>query len=246
MAQQGSGYWPATRHPWMSVLFVAPLLACYELGLLLLNHPHPEQLRNGADAWLRGLVGALGLRMPWLGPVVLASSLLAWGLWRYGDRPKNKLGIWIGMTLESAAFAGVLFAAGQAFWYALHLVGQPLGHSGPFLTLVAVEQMLGFLGAGLYEETLFRLVLYTALAQVFLWAEFSDRASVVLAALGSALVFAVAHHLGPQGEPFHGYHFCFRLFAGVFFAVLFQLRGFGIAVGAHTGYDLLVGIFLQT
>ena len=29
-----------------------------------------------------------------------------------------------------------------------------------------------------------------------------------------------------------------------YFALLYQLRGFGIAVGAHTGYDLLVGVLM--
>jgi hypothetical protein len=31
--------------------------------------------------------------------------------------------------------------------------------------------------------------------------------------------------------------------AGAFFALLFWYRGFGIAAGAHAGYDLLVGLF---
>jgi hypothetical protein len=34
----------------------------------------------------------------------------------------------------------------------------------------------------------------------------------------------------------------FRLAAGVFFAVVFLLRGFGIAAGTHALYDLLVGL----
>jgi hypothetical protein len=34
----------------------------------------------------------------------------------------------------------------------------------------------------------------------------------------------------------------FRLVAGLYFAALFQYRGFGIAVGAHACYNLMVGI----
>ena len=37
----------------------------------------------------------------------------------------------------------------------------------------------------------------------------------------------------------------FRAFAGFYFAGLYHLRGFGIAVGAHAGYDLLVGLIVQ-
>jgi membrane protease YdiL (CAAX protease family) len=60
----------------------------------------------------------------------------------------------------------------------------------------------------------------------------------------SALLFSTAHHIGPVGEPFHGYVFVFRTLAGVFFAVVYQYRGFGIAVGAHAFYDILVGVIL--
>jgi membrane protease YdiL (CAAX protease family) len=106
----------------------------------------------------------------------------------------------------------------------------------------AIEQMVGFIGAGIYEETLFRLLLYSALMWLFHWLDFPAIMSFLLAAMGSALLFSAAHHLGPHGEQFETYAFVFRTLAGVYFAVLFQMRGFGIAVGTHAGYDLLVGI----
>ena len=33
--------------------------------------------------------------------------------------------------------------------------------------------------------------------------------------------------------------------AGLYFALLFRLRGFGIAVGAHALYDVMVGVVLR-
>jgi hypothetical protein len=36
--------------------------------------------------------------------------------------------------------------------------------------------------------------------------------------------------------------FVFRTCAGLFFTFLFVARGFGVAVGAHAGYDVLVGV----
>ena len=38
----------------------------------------------------------------------------------------------------------------------------------------------------------------------------------------------------------------FRTLAGLYFAWLYCVRGFGIAVGAHAGYDVLVGLFVKT
>jgi len=53
-----------------------------------------------------------------------------------------------------------------------------------------------------------------------------------------------AHHLGPHGEPFNGAFFAFRTAAGLYFAGLYRVRGFGIAVGAHAFYDVLAGLLL--
>ena len=64
----------------------------------------------------------------------------------------------------------------------------------------------------------------------------------LLLATGVAAANPAAHHVGPYGEPFEGYNFLFRTVAGVYFALLFQLRGFGIAVGAHACYDVVVGV----
>jgi len=54
-----------------------------------------------------------------------------------------------------------------------------------------------------------------------------------------------AHHLGAHGEPFNGSFFAFRTAAGLYFAALYRLRGFGVAVGAHACYDVLVGLLLE-
>ena len=37
-------------------------------------------------------------------------------------------------------------------------------------------------------------------------------------------------------------YFVFRTVAGLYFTALFVARGFGVAVGAHIGYDVLVGV----
>jgi hypothetical protein len=59
----------------------------------------------------------------------------------------------------------------------------------------------------------------------------------------SAVLFVLAHHAGTPAESFTWFAFIFRWMAGVFFAWVFVIRGFGIAVGTHTGYDILVGCF---
>ena len=55
-----TSYFSATRHPWSSFLFLLPLLAAYEGGVLWLGGDRAEQIRNGADAWLRWALESLG------------------------------------------------------------------------------------------------------------------------------------------------------------------------------------------
>jgi hypothetical protein len=59
----------------------------------------------------------------------------------------------------------------------------------------------------------------------------------------SSLLFSLAHYVGPLGDAFSVYSFTFRFFAGMFFAGVLLVRGFGIAAGTHAAYDMLVGLF---
>ena len=101
-------------------------------------------------------------------------------------------------------------------------------------------------GAGIYEELLFRLILICALMllfqDVFGWGKNN---SIVLAVLISAALFGAHHHIDflsgrpNQGDLFDWAKFTFRTMAGVYFAVLFAIRGFGITAGTHAFYDII-------
>jgi membrane protease YdiL (CAAX protease family) len=106
----------------------------------------------------------------------------------------------------------------------------------------SVAQVVTFVGAGIYEELLFRLLLYTGLVFILRKTPLPPLAGVFLAAVASGALFAAAHHVGPHGEAFEGYTFLFRSLAGLYFALVFEFRGFGISVGAHACYDILVGV----
>jgi membrane protease YdiL (CAAX protease family) len=137
-----------------------------------------------------------------------------------------------------------LWAISLALGPLLDVLGVPLQIHNQ--TEPAMQDLVCFLGAGIYEEALFRLLLLSLLGFLFRLGDLPPRGADVLAILVSALIFAAAHHIGPAGEPFGGYVFLFRSIAGIYFALLYQYRGFGIAVGAHAGYDVLVGVLLQT
>src|SRR5438067_1146447 len=105
MPHSSTGYLAATRHPWSCLLFILPLLIAYELGVFLVGAGQPDLLRNGADAWLRWALQTLGMSYLWVAPMLLAVGLLAWSWLRWHDRPREPVGVWLGMTVESAMFA---------------------------------------------------------------------------------------------------------------------------------------------
>jgi membrane protease YdiL (CAAX protease family) len=232
-------YLRSTRHPWPCLLFVLPLVVAYEAGVAMLGGPHPENLRNGADNWLRVGLTRLGISWVWLPPAVLLVLMVIWTWRRRQERPNEILAVLSGMVLESVAFAIGLWAISRALGPMLEQFGIELaaGSAEP-----AVGQVITYLGAGIYEEALFRLILFSCLVGLLRVVEVNGLFAVVLAALASALLFSAAHHVGPYGQPYSNYLFLFRMIAGLYFAALFQIRGFGIAVGAHACYNLMVSI----
>jgi hypothetical protein len=249
MSKPGS-YVPATRHPWPCLLFVFPLLILYEAGVLLLGGPHPETVRNGADHWLRYGLQMLGLKFFWLPPLVLIFVFSIWVYRRRADSPGDMLGVLSGMALESVSFALGLWALSRALAPLLVQAGveltlaAPVEPEAPHLAATdpALRQVVTYLGAGIYEEALFRLVLFSILVGLLRTFDLPGSIAVLLAAVGSAVVFSAAHHVGPYGQVYSNYLFLFRLLAGLYFALLYQLRGFGIAVGAHSCYNVLVSV----
>jgi hypothetical protein len=243
MAGKPDGYLSATRHPWPSLLFLLPLLAAYEGGVLWLGGTHPEALRNGADTWLHWGLERFGLHQLYWVPGLIVVVLFGWSLFRREDRPGDLVGTCSGMGIES-----VLFALG--LWGVSRGLGPLLDRLGIVLDLpaqpnLALAPVITFVGAGIYEEVLFRLMLFPAGAALLRQTGLPTALALILSAAGAASLFAVAHHLGPYGEPFDSYAFLFRTLAGLYFTLLFQLRGFGVAVGAHACYDVLVGVMIR-
>ncbi|MCS7045615.1 MAG: CPBP family glutamic-type intramembrane protease [Gemmataceae bacterium] len=247
-------YTAATRHPWACTSFVLPLLIFYEVGLYVLGQARPDEVRNGADAWLRGLLHQVGISPVFGAPVLLVAGLLSWSMWRRGDRPRDFVSVWVGMTLESGVFALGLLCLGQLVFPVVQTLDRwltlPPSRAGALMAIsngteAAWDRIVGYVGAGIYEETLFRLGLYPVLRFLLTLLHVRRCWALCGAALLSALAFAIAHNLGPQGEPLQVPVFVFRILAGLYFTWIYQFRGFGIAVGAHVSYDILVGLLIR-
>ena len=105
------------------------------------------------------------------------------------------------------------------------------------------------IGAGIYEELVFRLILICLLMLIFQDVlRLTHKNSIVLSVLISAALFSAHHHIDllsgqpNANDPFNSIRFAFRTIAGIYFAVLFAIRGFGITAGTHAFYDIIATI----
>ncbi len=284
-----TGWWPLSpeyleqsRRPLVSLAFIVPLLATYEGGIIYLG---PAALRNGADVWLRHLLGLVGFGHYFLLPALTVGLLLAWHHTTH-QRWRLPREIVLGMYVESAALAFGLLGIGylernlsQLAVAALNSTAAPgMSERGrdawglspavsrtaespppmmptaepervlPRLELLATmvssstARVVGFCGAGIYEEALFRLLLLPPVVWLLGIFPATRPWRLGLAIVATSVVFSAAHYVGPHGEALEWFSASFRCFAGLFFATLFVYRGFGIAAGTHALYDVLVGL----
>lgn len=237
-----SSYWDLTRSPRYSLTFAIPLLLAYEALALTLNQGTGTGIRNGADVLLRTLAATLlGDRGPLLlgGLVALALMLLAWrDSRRSGGALRPRL--FVLMLIESAVLAVV-------FGFVVGVITAQLLNALPLLSIGQLEQMswpvvfMVSLGAGLYEELVFRVLLVSALlflARTVLG--LGKVGSTVLAVVTGALVFSAFHYIGPYGDPVEAPSFIFRTVAGLAFSALYVLRGFGVTAWTHALYDVFL------
>lgn len=246
-------YWLLAKRPLACLLFLLPLLAIYEAGVIWMGGENPALVRNGADAWMRIALESAGLRFGFVLPGLVVVVLLVWH--RIAKHPWKVSGeTLLGMFAESLLFAFLLIVAGQLQNLAFEKLGHPeIPLAVPAATkpqgLIGGEtaaKALTYVGAGIYEEVLFRLCLLPACFGLFRLLKLNTTWAALLAVICTSLLFSIAHHVGPTGEAFRLFPFTFRLIAGLFFAALFVLRGFGITVGTHAAYDVLVGLLMTT
>lgn len=230
-------YWQRSRAFDVSLRACIPLFALYEVGLLLLL----RQRRIAAEVDLKHVLGLDQDPRAWA--FANACVLLAF-VWVTGREASLRRSpppsapsppsVWGGIVLESFVWASLLLPL-STLSVGLAAFSQPPDPMGPLREIVLA------IGAGLYEEILFRLAglsLCALLLRRVLGLE--DAFAIPAAILVSALLFSGYHHWGPGGEPFLEGVFIFRFLAGVLLGLLFVYRGFAVVCWTHVLYDLLV------
>lgn len=229
-------YFDYTRRPWFSYLAVLPLLVLYQALLFIANLNQPRTLMNGADALLAGLLAMVGLHgwMAWLLVTVAVGIYLYRRDGRRQGMPPSRY--FAAVLLESSVYAALLgtvvsVVTASIFPFIAHLA---VGGGVTWLQELAVR-----VGAGLYEELVFRLLLTGGLIALFTHLKWKPGVALASAVLIASLLFSLFHHM-PGGEPFAAAPFLFRFVAGLFLSGLYAARGFAVVAWTHSLYDIFL------
>jgi hypothetical protein len=224
------GYWGASQSPLSSLLFVLPLLAMHELGVrwFATVPGRVVEYRITAFTLLTRFLNSCGASGRYLPALAVVAILLSWHIAR-GDRWRLHIPLLPLMLLESLVLAVPLLA--------VHFLFSP---AAPHFIGVGEWKLMAslYLGAGVYEELMFRLAAF-AILSLFLMdlAGVPAKIATPLIVLISAATFAAYHMLGMSHFPWQA--FVFIALRGVYYGIIFLERGFGITVGLHTAYDLI-------
>ena len=226
-------YFLQTRSSFYSFLFTIPLFFIYEVGILFLSKDDILVVRNGADFLMRSILESFGIfGLYGLGAIFLIGFIITY-IYFFNDKSNKSIRpdyLFI-MVFESVCWALVLYFLLSKFMLVLM---NPIGKT-------ITQQVTLAVGAGIYEEFLFRVMLISGLTGiigfVFLWSEKVRKAAALIIAAG---IFSAFHFVGDYGDFFSMELFLLRFFAGIVLGILYIARGFGITAYAHSIYDLIV------
>lgn len=198
----------------------------YEVGIRLLGGEHRPPRALLAHSAIQQLLAWFGVVGAWVTPVVLVVTLLVWHRLER-DRWRFRAPVWLGMIGEGIGLALPLLALSALF-------------SAPHATAGArTTQLLVALGAGVYEEVVFRLLLIAALGWLLGAIVGIPRSAALPSAVVLAAILFAASHFAPIGSAaFAWTPFWFQLVAGLYLGVVFVGRGLGIAAACHAAYNM--------
>lgn len=231
--------WLSTR-PLHILTFIVPFMVCYWVGSAMFLSQQGAIEAIKAERILGGFFVAFGAAGPYLSGLALLTVLVVWHIF-VGDRWRVQPRVVGIMAIESA-----LWALPLLLLIAMMPGGAGLVQPGPGVSATWTARLTISIGAGIYEELLFRMVLIAAVH--FLLVDFVGLAGHkgnVIAVILAALAFAVYHDEVVVAGAIRWSPLATYFAAGVYLGVLYLWRGFGIAVGAHAVYDIVVLVFLQ-
>jgi hypothetical protein len=228
-------YFQLSRSPHYSLAFAIPLLIAYEGFALFLNHSDLYGIRNSADVLLKLCLAYIGIHGFFGFGAAMVVALILFRIVGGGPRlGPIRFGVLLWMLAESLVYSLVFGTIVGAITHLLFAQPFPLSRSA---------QILVSLGAGIYEEFVFR-VLLLAILVFFLrrLLRFQEPMAYGVAAVLGAVLFSTFHYIGPFADPLQFPSFMFRFIAGLILTGLYFARGYGITAYTHSLYDFWIAL----
>tara|TARA_B100001079_G_scaffold87589_1_gene75335 strand:+ start:409 stop:1104 length:696 start_codon:yes stop_codon:yes gene_type:complete len=228
-----SNYWRYSRSAYYSAVAALPLLVIYEI-LIVLSQSRYWGIRNAADVWIRTFLMAFDLQAQHITFVLIGISLALIPIAKSRARGiKLKANYFALMFAECLAFSLVLGVVLQSI---LRLGGLSSGGPGSGL----MQNLALSVGAGLFEEIIFRVILLNLLFLLLSPLLKKKVVAAVFSVLLASFLFSLSHYVGTMADTWQLYSFMFRWAAGLLFTVLYFVRGFAITAYTHALYDIWV------
>jgi len=228
-----SNYWRYSRSAYYSAVAALPLLVIYEI-LIVLSQSRYWGIRNAADVWIRTFLMAFDLQAQHITFVLIGISLALIPIAKSRARGiKLKANYFALMFAECLAFSLVLGVVLQSI---LRLGGLSSGSPGSGL----MQNLALSVGAGLFEEIIFRVILLNLLFLLLSPLLKKKVVAAVFSVLLASFLFSLSHYVGTMADTWNLYSFMFRWAAGLLFTVLYFVRGFAITAYTHALYDIWV------
>ncbi|MCP4753183.1 MAG: CPBP family intramembrane metalloprotease [Proteobacteria bacterium] len=224
-------YLKNSSHRFYGAVVALIMLVLYEI-FVIWEPSSGGVMRNAPEVWLRTALNFMGISHYHISFVMITVALLAIPVFYRTNVVINKR-IFFLVMVESVlwgAISGILIQTLIAglFFMTGTISGSLIGDIG-----LAI-------GAGLFEELLFRVILTTALIWIGSKILPARWVAVLCAIILASFLFSLAHYIGNAADPFEVYSFLFRFFAGLWFTTLFSLRGFAVVCMTHAFYDIFI------
>ncbi|HKK26284.1 MAG TPA: CPBP family intramembrane glutamic endopeptidase [Gracilimonas sp.] len=241
MTNQVKQYFENTNNLLYSFLVSLPLFFLYEI-LILISQPSGDAIvRISVDVWIKSLFSSLGVSAISFSLLIIAIVGL-FILYKEKERLKTlKFAYFPMLLLEATIYAIVVaFISQSLVSFMLNMAA-----SDPITTLTTTQKLALSLGAGLYEELFFRVILVTVFILIFTKVFGKKWAAVTASVVLSALLFSAVHYIGSMGDAFTLGSFLYRFLFGLILNGIYVWRGFGVAAWTHAIYDIMVIAFLS-
>ena len=240
MANSIKQYFSNTHTLLYSFLLSLPLFLIYE-ALILISQPNADHIvRISVDVWMKSLFTYFGVNA--ISSSLLVMTLLGFFiLYKERERLKElRFSYFPIMLLECIIYAiFVAFVSNTLISLIFNIAA-----TDPIQSLSYLQKLALSLGAGLYEELFFRVILVSLLILLFNKLFGKKWAAVIAAVTLSALLFSAVHYMGSMGDLFTFSSFLYRFLFGLILNGIYIWRGFGVAAWTHALYDVLVISFL--